>query len=139
MDLPVADEDAARSPDHPMNQARFLQRRQHLAQTGAACAVALGEVAFAAELRTGVARVDVGNDPAPQLLAWRSHRAPPYINLVRPILADLLFGERLLGFGENLAAVHDKRLARDVRRLIGGEEQGRIADVGDGAEPPCGY
>jgi hypothetical protein len=60
-----------------MNQARLLQSREHLAQAGAAGGVALGEVAFAAELRSGNARVDVGNDPAPKFLSWFRHESPP--------------------------------------------------------------
>ena len=86
--LAVADEDAARSADHPMNKTRFLQRREHLTRTGAAGVVPFGELAFAAELRTRLAGVDIGNDPAPQLLTLCVGTGFPPVDLAKPILTE---------------------------------------------------
>ena len=63
--LSMADEDPAGATDDPVNEARLLQRRQHLPKAGPAGAVALREVTFAAQLGAGFARVDVRNDSTP--------------------------------------------------------------------------
>jgi hypothetical protein len=67
----VADEDAPGTAYGAVDEPRLLERRQHLAQAGPAGSVAFCQLAFAAELGAGRAGVDVGNDPAPQLLGWR--------------------------------------------------------------------